>query len=287
MKNIYFYVLLIPFLLFSSCLSTENTVNTTDPDDSDVFEDVEPVFQTVMVSKYKPVQVEVRLPDGRLDSRRVYQYNDNGTLKRADIFTGQGDLLFSTEYIYEGTEKVRENLMDNEGLISYTLFKYIDNNLSEESYYDPDDNFLSGSRFSYNSSGQRELWISLDKNQAPVLKTYYVYNQNLLEKLEFFSPFDDPEGYTQYTFSGNTWIEEISYNKNGDIEKKVLRSVENGLVMDSTSYFGNRISRIQKNVFDEEGNIKETHVSNRSGRVLHIEYYTYQEFIEEEEVRVQ
>jgi len=287
MKHIRFCVFLVPLFLLFSCQSTEKSVNPSDPDDLENQMEEEPVFQTVMVSRFKPVEIEVKLPDGRLDSKRVYQYDDNGNLVKAEIFTGQGDLLFSTEYIYENQHKVRENLMDIKGLVSYTLFKYIDGNLSEESYYDPDDNFISGSRFSYNASGLRELWISLDKNQAPVLKTFYHYSNGLLEKLEFYSPFDDPEGYTEYTYSGDEWIEETSYNTNGEVEKKVTRTIENGQVMESTSFFGNRISRIQKNVFDEAGNIKETHVSNRSGRVLHIEYYSYQEFLQEEVVRVE
>lgn len=273
-------------LLLFSCQTTNNASLQEEMDNPPVQEEIEPVFQSVMVTRYQPSEVLVKLPDGRLDSRRIYQYDDNGNLVKAEIFTGQGDMIFTTEYIYEDQKKIRENLLDSKGLISYTTFKYIDGQLAEEFYFDPEDNFLSGSRFTYNNSGKRELWISLDKNQAPVLKTYYQYNDDLLEKLEFFSPFDDPEGYTLYTYSGNQWIEETSYNKEGNIEKRTSRVVENEQVMESTSFFGNRISRIQKNVFDEMGNITETHVSNRSGRVLHIEYYSYLEFNREEEVRI-
>lgn len=278
--------IIMAVLLFSCQTAAEPTTHE-EMVNNQVQEEVEPLFQTVMVTRYQPSEILVKLPDGRIDSRRVYQYSEEGNLLRAEIYTGQGDILFITEYIYENQVKVRENLMDAKGLISYTTFKYIDGKLSEEFYFDPDDNFLSGSRFAYDTSGRRELWISLDKNQAPVLKTYYRYKGDLLDKLEFLSPFDDPEGYTHYIYSGDQWVEETSYNKEGDVEKKTSRIVENGQIMESTSFFGSRISRIQKNVFDELGNITETHVSNRSGRVLHIEYYSYLEFSREEEVRIQ
>jgi len=285
-KNLKFlFLLVIP--VFISCFSQPEPVENTPEPQKEENSVSEIQYETREIQEFKVLESVISLPDGRLEGRKTFQYDELGNLLETAQFDGQGELIMRTESLYEGDMKVRENLYDNQGLMSYTTYRYLDGNISEESYFDSMDNFMSGSKFTYRDDGLRESWISLDANNAPILKTRYEYDNGLLKRMNFFTPFDDPEGYVEYTLVGNKWIEEASYNGNGDLEKKTQRTFVGENPVEVVSFFGSRINRVQKNSFDDHGNLIMAEVSNRSGRVLQIEEYKYKEFIKEIQVAVE
>lgn len=247
----------------------------------------EPQYRTETRIEYKILEERHYFSDGKLENLRRNEFDTRGKLMISRLESAEGDLLLESRYTYEGDLLVREELFDAQGMISYTLYEYYDGRLTGESYYDATDRFLSGSKYNYNDQGLRESWIALDESQAPIMKTRYSYEDGLLMRLDYMTPFDEPEGYTLFTYQGDKLLEEVSYNRQGELEKKFQVEFQEGLALIERSYFGTRLNRVNQNIFNEQSLLVRREVFNRSERLLQVQEFDYQGFPYEVQVLVE
>jgi antitoxin component YwqK of YwqJK toxin-antitoxin module len=258
-KSRFLLFLLITTLMLFSCVSPPQE----EPISEEVSVPEEPQFRMEQITEYLVSQVIVRFPDGKMDSKKIFKYDEEGKLLLSELYSAEDLLLLSTNSEYQGGVKIKESLNNQIGLVTYTEFAYLNGQISEEFYFDAQGRLLSGSRFSYDEEGRKVMWISLDKEGAPIMKTHYIYQDGLLVRLDFLTPFDEPDGYTLYTYQENNLLEEVSYNSMDDVQKRTKWVFEAGLPVEETIYFGPRISRVLKNQFDVNGQLIYREVSNR------------------------
>lgn len=247
----------------------------------------EPQYRTEVRYEHKILEERNFFSDGKLENVRRNEYDPEGRLLISRLESAEGDLLMESHFQYENDLLVREELFDGQGMISYTLYEYLDGLLTGEAYFDGMDNYLSGSKYNYNDDGLREFWIALDESQAPIMKTRYSYDGGLLARLDYMTPYDESEGYTIFSYEDGLLIKEASYNRQGDLEKKFEVDLQDGLPMVERNFFGSRLNRVNQNTFSEDDLLVRREIFNRSERLLQIQEFDYQEFPYEVQVLVE
>jgi hypothetical protein len=285
-------ILLIIVVFISACTGTPSE-GTTEIESETITEVVKTapekaVYKTEMVDYYVISRENYFMNDGTENGYKSFSYNDMGQLTGLENYKGSGDLLYKEKYILDTEGRViRSELSDIDGLSSYILFKYSQGSEPiEEEYYNQKDVYLSGSTFEYNNQGLKTLWVSLDDNKSPVLKSEYLYDKGNLVKVVFLTPLNREDGSLDFTYEGDKIIREVSIGSNGKEERKTEYEYEGDKLIREKLFQLGRLSRTNEFEYDDKGNISLMTTYNRSGRLLNTTTYEYLVFQKEVQVLV-
>lgn len=248
----------------------------------------EPEYRTERVTYYQVSRESYFLDDGTENGFKVFSYDEEGRIVFMENYRGSGDLLFKEEYFYDDQGRVvKSELYDAEGITSYTLFRYSDDDLlTDEEYYNHRDVYLSGSTYEYDGQGNKLLWVSLDDKKSPVLKAEYIYKEEKLIKVAFLTPLDKEDGSIDYTYEGDMLVKELSIASSGKEERRTEYVYEGDRLSEEKLFQLGRLSRVNKMEYDERGVVVKKNTYNRSGNLLSSTNYDYLSFEKEIQVLV-
>ncbi len=281
------------FGMFYSCAGSPEETETVQKETGiEVTEKKETVkeatYESRMVDIYKVSKESYFLDDGSENGYKEYAYDERGFLIDIANYRGSGELLFEEKFtLNEKGQTVRSELYDSEGLTSYTVYAYDDENqLVSEEYYNHRDVFLSGSRYDYDNRGRRILWESFDDKKTLVLKSEYIYKGDDLTKIVFMTPLNEDDGSYDYTYEQGKLMKEVSINGSGKEERRTEYEYSGDQIAKEKIFQLGRLSRVNELNYDGSGNMVNMVTYNRSQKLLGHTEYEYIMFQNEESVLV-
>lgn len=256
-------------LVFSGCGTTAPVVAEPEKEEPVVETVEEEVVETRIIDVYLPVSEILSASDGIVDGFIEYSYDETGNLLEKTDFDREKKLLTRMVNEVSGGNIVRTQWFrgeDNEPGI-YILKEYEGKNLVKEISYDIKDTAQSVSSYEYDGMNNVVRWTVSSGDNVPMMLTEYEYVGEHRTKAVFMTPLGDMEGYIEYSWAGDLLETEVTFDKDGDLEKSVAYEYSDGHLIRETHYKKTVISHTVEYELDEHGNALKKKHYYRSGNL--------------------
>ncbi|MBN2626913.1 MAG: hypothetical protein JXA95_09640 [Spirochaetales bacterium] len=277
--------------IFYSCAGGPEATAVPGGSDVKVTEEksaAEDKYEIQNIDVYKISREHYFLDDGSENGYKEYSYDEKGNRTGMINYRSSGEILFEEKYTLDSQGRtVKSELFDGDGRTSYTLYTYNGQGLlATEDYYNDQDVYLSGSRYTYDNGNRKVLWESFDDSRTLVLKSDYIYKGDDLIKVEFRTPMDKEDGSLDYSYEQGKMTKEVSINSLGKEERRTEYEYSDDAVAKEKLFQLGRLSRVNENEYDPAGNLIRVTSYNRSQKLLGHTEYEYIMFKEEKKVLI-
>jgi hypothetical protein len=254
-------------LFFTSCVTTAPETMVSEPEEKKEEMVKEEVIETVIIDVYLVASESLSASDGIVDGYIEYEYDEMGNLLVKKEMDSEKKLISRLENEVSGNKIVRTQWFrgeENEPGI-YVVLEYEGLNLVKETSFDVKEIAQSISTYEYDSNGNIAKWIVSSGDDVPMMITEYNYSGSQRTKATFLTPLGEMEGFIEYNWTGEKIESEITYDKDGDLEKSVVYEYIDGNLVKETHYKKTVISYTIEYELDGNGNAVNKKHFYRSG----------------------
>jgi hypothetical protein len=293
MKLSTFLIPVVVALLFFGCATT-GEVNEAVTKEEVIDKTVEPSSEEVqkepvkiITTVYYPISEESYFGDGTKDEYRVFSYDDSGSLLlKEELFSAEDLVQESAVYDYPDAGTVKKSVYNSEMVkISYEInILDINGQVIKQEKYDNKDILQSVSEYAY-EGGKKITWMIFNESNSLLSTTNYIYSEDLLTRIESFSPGGELEEHFILNYDNTgLLLENIHYDFDGKIENSrsyeymegylVLEKVnrKNGSVLRKIMYKNDAFGNPVETVFMDAGDNVQERIVQMYGRRENISY---------------